>query len=185
MTMEKIVVIPEKVEISVEDKRVIVKGPKGELSKDFDDPRFNKEMVIEKKDNEILIKTENKNRKIKSMVGTVSAHITNMITGVTIGFSYTMKIFYSHFPMSVSVKDNEIHVRNFLGEKGARIASIKGKTEVKVDKDMITLNGINIEDVGQTAANIENICKISKRDRRIFQDGIYLSGKFLQNGEAI
>ena len=100
-------------------------------------------------------------------------------------FKYTMKIFYSHFPMSVSVKDNEVHVRNFLGEKGARIAKIAGNTEMKVEKDIISLVGINLEDVGQTAANIERTCKLSKKDKRVFQDGIYMSGKFLQTGEEL
>ncbi|MCX6819027.1 MAG: 50S ribosomal protein L6 [Candidatus Aenigmarchaeota archaeon] len=185
MKLEKKVVIPEKVEIKLEERRVIVKGPKGELSKDFDDPRFNKSVIIEKKDNEFKIGTESEKRKIKAFVGTIAAHVRKMITGVTVGFRYTMKIVFLHFPMSLTVKDSEFHIRNFLGEKGARIAKVVGKTEVKVDKDIITLTGINSEEVGQTAANIERACKLSKRDKRIFQDGIYLSGKFLQTGEEI
>ena len=182
--MEKRIAIPEKVEIKLEDRKVIVKGPKGELSKDFDNPKFNKAVTIEK-DGEVVIKTESEERKIKAMVGTIASHVKNMITGVTIGFKYTMKIFYAHFPVSVTVKDNEVHVKNFLGEKGARISKIAGKTEIVVDKENIVLTGNNVEDVSQTAANIEKSCKLSKRDKRVFQDGIYISGKFLQSGEEI
>lgn len=182
--MEKRIAIPEKVEIKIEDRKVIVKGPKGELLKNFDNPKFNKAITIEN-DGEFVIKTESEERKIKAMVGTIASHVKNMITGVTTGFKYTMKIFYSHFPMSVTVKDSEIHVKNFLGEKGARIAKISGKTEISVDKENIVLTGNNVEDVSQTAANIEKSCKLSKRDKRVFQDGIYISGKFLQSGEEI
>jgi large subunit ribosomal protein L6 len=136
-------------------------------------------------DNEILIKTGFDKRKIKALVGTIYSHIKNMILGVTIGFRYEMKIIYTHFPVSVSVKDDKIDIRNFLGEKETRTTKIVGKTDVKIEKDIVVLTGNNIEDVSQTAANIERACKLSKRDRRIFTDGIYISGKYLQTGEPV
>ncbi|MBI3190425.1 hypothetical protein HYZ41_01840 [archaeon] len=57
--------------------------------------------------------------------------------------------------------------------------------EVHVDKEHIEIKGMNVEAVGQTAANIELACKIKGRDRRIFQDGIYLSGRHMQTGEKL
>jgi large subunit ribosomal protein L6 len=60
-----------------------------------------------------------------------------------------------------------------LGEKVPRIANILGDTKVEVNGQDIVLTGTNKEDVGQTCANIEQACRISKYDRRIFQDGIY------------
>jgi large subunit ribosomal protein L6 len=83
------------------------------------------------------------------------------------------------------VKDKEFLVKNFFGEKGTRKAEIVGDAAVKIDKDTVTISGISIEDIGQTAANIETACKLKKRDRRIFIDGIYTSGKHLQTGEHI
>lgn len=184
MEIKKEIEIPEGVEINIEDKDVKAKGPKGELSKNFSDPRFNTLITIEKNQN-IIIKTNSQKRKIRAMIGTIHSHIKNMISGVTIGFEYILKITYSHFPIAVSVKDSEIQIRNFLGEKGARKAKIIGDIKVEIKKDEIILNGIDIENLGQTAANIEQACRVSKRDRRIFQDGIFLSGRFLQSGEAI
>jgi large subunit ribosomal protein L6 len=48
---------------------------------------------------------------------------------------------------------------------------------VKVEKDIIKISSTNIEAVGQAAANLERVTKISKRDRRVFQDGIFIISK--------
>jgi large subunit ribosomal protein L6 len=170
----KEVKIPEDVEVFVEGKKMTVKGPKGELSREFDDCRFSS-VLIEKKDNKIEIRIDDaQRRKHVAFAGSIAAHLRNMISGVKKEYTYSMRIFYTHFPISVSVKDREIHIKNFLGEKGARIAKIAGEADVKIDKDMIIITGVNKEHVGQTAANIEKACKIKGRDRRVFQDGIYL-----------
>ena len=181
---EKKIAIPKDVVVEIDKMMIRVKGPKGELSKDFDNPIFNYVISIQKNDG-VVIKSNADNRKIMAMVGTICSHINNMIVGVTLGFMYKMKIYYLHFPMSLTVKDGKVEIKNFLGEKGARIAKIVGDTSVKIVKEELTLEAINIEDIGQTCANIEKACKLSKKDRRIFQDGVYLTGRFLQNGEKI
>ncbi|MFQ6073567.1 MAG: 50S ribosomal protein L6, partial [Methanosarcinales archaeon] len=61
-----------------------------------------------------------------------------------------------------------------LGEKKPRFAKILENVEVKIDGDEVIITGINIEDVGLTAANIEQATRIKRRDPRVFQDGIYL-----------
>lgn len=183
--IEKKIKIPDNVEIEINKMTVSVKGEKGSITKNFGNPKFNKFVNIEKNNNEILISTNSEKRKIKAIVKTIHSHIINMIRGVTYGFRYEMKIVYTHFPITVTVKDREIQIKNFLGEKGIRKAKIVGNVDVKIEKDTIILTGINIEDVGQTSANIEHSCKLTKRDRRIFVDGIYTTGKFLQNGEAL
>lgn len=182
--MIKEIEIPENVSVEIDKKVVRIKGPKGELEKDFNNPRFNKMITIEKGKG-IVIKSSSEKRDIKAVVGTIHAHIKNMIIGVTTGFRFTMEIFYSHFPINITVKDKKVEIRNFLGEKGARIAKIVGNVEIKVEKNNVILTGISIEDLGQTASNIEQACKLSKRDRRIFLDGIYISGRYLQSGEKI
>ena len=52
-----------------------------------------------------------------------------------------------------------------------------GDTKVEVKGQDIILTGIEREDVGQTMGNIEQACRITKFDRRIFQDGIYFTGE--------
>ena len=176
--------IPKGVEIKVDGKIVTVTGPKGTLSRNFSNPSYNRLITIEKAD-KVLISTPSEKRKMKAVVGTINAHIKNMILGVTDGFRYTMKVLYAHFPITVDVKGSEVHVRNFLGEKGARIAKIAGKTDVRVDKDEITLSGNDIENIGQTVQRLEQACRISNRDRRIFHDGIFLVGRYLGTGKKI
>ncbi len=68
-------------------------------------------------------------------------------------------------------------VYNFLGEKSPRKTNILGDTKVEIKADEIIVSGISKEDTGQTAANLETLTKISARDRRVFQDGIYIEKK--------
>ena len=183
--MEQKIEIPEKIEIEVKERRIIVKGPKGSTEKDFDDPRYNKSIQIKREDSSLIIASQSENRKTKAMIGTIKAHVRNMINGVTACYKYTMKVIYSHFPISISVQGNNVQIKNFLGEKGSRYAAIIGNSTVKIGKDDVVVTGINIEEVSQTTANIENICHISRKDRRIFQDGIYISTKTLEDGRKI
>lgn len=173
--MEKIIKIPDEVEVNIKDFKVSVKGPRGSLERDFFSPLY-KEIRIKKNDKNILVFSESEKRKIKSMVGTITSHIKNMIKGVTKGYVYKLKIVYIHFPFTVKVSDGEVLISNFLGEKAPRKSKIVGETKVEVKGDEIIVTGINKEDTGQTAVNIERATKISRRDRRVFQDGIFLVG---------
>ena len=181
--MEKFVEIPHGVSVDIEGREVAIRGPKGELKRMFDDPRFNRLIKIEKQDSRVIIKSEDDYRKINSMIGTMAAHVRNMIHGVTKGYTYTLKIVTTHFPITVTAAGKDIQIKNFFGEKNARTAKIIGHTGVHIDKDHIEVSGADIESVSQTAANIEQACKLKGRDRRIFQDGIYISRK--QSGVTI
>ncbi len=97
-----------------------------------------------------------------------------MIIGVTDGFECKLKIVYAHFPMQVKAEGNTLVIGIFLGEKKPRVAKILGETKVKVNGNEVVISGINKEDVGQTAANIEQKTKIKRFDPRTFQDGIYI-----------
>jgi large subunit ribosomal protein L6 len=88
-----------------------------------------------------------------------------------------MKVCYSHFPVQVSVVGSEVSIVNFLGEKKARKAKIIGNTKVEVKGDALSITGIDVEALGQTAANIEIATKIKEYDPRVFQDGIYITSK--------
>jgi len=171
--VRKEVEIPEGVKVEVEQGRVVVEGEKGKLERTLYHPKIK----VEKEDNKIVVECEFARKKEAALVGTFAAHIRNMIKGVTEGFVYKMKIVYSHFPMKVNVKDNEIIIENFLGEKFPRKAKIFGDVKVQVKGDEVIIEGINREEVGQTAANIEFATKVRNRDIRVFQDGIYIVSK--------
>ncbi|HDM44934.1 MAG TPA: 50S ribosomal protein L6, partial [Candidatus Bathyarchaeota archaeon] len=100
--------------------------------------------------------------------------INNMIKGVTEGFVYKMKIVFSHFPISVRVDGDQVLIENFTGEKSPRRAKIIGDTKVTVKGDDIIIEGIDINAVSQTAANIQQATKIKNKDPRVFLDGIYV-----------
>ena len=183
--MQKEIAIPEKVEVTIDDKTVVVKGPKGDIQKDFNNPAFNREIEISQADGKVTVKTESAKKKALAMTGTIAAHLRNMMTGVTDGYCYELKVMYTHFPITITEKDKAIEVKNFLGEKGVRKTKVAGNCKVHIDKDLIKVEGVDVEEVGQTSANIERACKLKGRDRRIFQDGIFLSARKLQSGKEI
>ena len=120
-------------------------------------------------------------RREKALAGTWAAHLKNMVRGIDSGFEYKLKAVYSHFPMTIKVQGNEMTITNLFGEKVPRVAALPwspAEVEVKVaNKTDVTVIGADREKVGQTAANIERACRIKKRDRRVFQDGIYIVSK--------
>ena len=172
--IQREVPLPEGVSASMDGDVLVITGPKGENRRRFWHPH----VKLEIKDNKIVISSSSSRRKNKAVVGTWVAHVKNMIYGVVEGFEAVLKIVYSHFPMNVKQEGNYVVVSNFLGEKGVRKAKIVGNVEVKISKDEIIISGTDIEAVGQTAANLEQITKDKGgRDIRKFFDGIYISKK--------
>jgi large subunit ribosomal protein L6 len=94
-----------------------------------------------------------------------------------------MKIVYSHFPMSVEVQGEQVLIKNFIGERGIRRARLIGDVKVKTTEDEVIITGIDIEEVSQSAANIQLATKIRNKDRRVFLDGIYVIRK--RKGEDV
>ena len=164
--------IPAGVTIEEANSVVTVKGPKGELSIELV-----KGITIKTEENTLEVFRENDTKQVRAMHGTTNANLTNMITGVTDGFEYHMKIVFAHFPMTVKVEKDIVTIDNFLGERHPRTAKIVGSAKVAVKGDEVTITGINKEHVGQTMANLEQATKIKGRDPRVFQDGIYLISK--------
>ena len=165
--------LPEGVNVDSNGPEVKVTGPRGDLTRHFEHAAIN----FEQKDGEIKIIGKKLRRKDKAMIGTWRAHLANMIRGVNSGFRYEMKIVFAHFPMKVAAKGNTITIDNFLGEKATRTAAIADGVEVKVKGDIVTIEGNNVEHVGQTAANLEKATVVKGRDIRVFQDGVYTISK--------
>ena len=162
--------IPDGVDVQIEGTILKVSGPKGKLERDFWYPNIK----VEKVDSSIKVDTTIQRKRQKAILGTFTSHIKNMINGVTEGFEYRLKIVYSHFPIQVKTAESYVLIANFLGERKDRKAKIVGESKVKIEGDEVVVTGINKEEVGQTAANIEQTTKISRFDPRVFQDGIYI-----------
>jgi len=168
--ISKTIQVPDDVEAVLEGKKITVKGVKGTLTRDFSQVPIN----IELDGKTIRVWAEWPRKKEASLVGTVYSHIQNMILGVKKGFTYKLKIVFSHFPISAKVKDRVILIENFTGERNPRKAKIRGSVKVDVQSEDIIIQGINLEDVSQTAANIEQTVKVKRKDPRVFLDGIYV-----------
>lgn len=143
--------IPENTEIKIEDQKIIVKGPKGELSQEI-----HPHVLIVQKDK--ILKIEVKNSKEKSqraLWGLFQRLISNMIKGVTQGYEKKLEI--SGIGYKAAIQDKNLvlnvgfsHQVNFVIPEGI---------EMKVEKNIITVAGINKQLVGQTSARIRAIRK--------------------------
>lgn len=171
--VENTVEIPENIQLALEGRKITVQGPKGKIVKDFTHTKL--DMV--KEGNLLRLSVENPRRTEAALVGTISAHVKNMIKGVSQGWIYKMKIVFVHFPMTIKVVGKEVHIENFVGERKSRIAAILGDTKVTIKQEDVIVEGIDINDVSQTAANIQTRVKIRNKDLRKFLDGIYVYSK--------
>jgi large subunit ribosomal protein L6 len=166
--------IPDNVSLTLENGKIKVKGPKGVVEKDISHMRG---IEVRLENGELIVEATFANKRTKSLVYTLLRHVQNMITGVTKGYRYYLKIIFTHFPMSVKVVGNEVQITNLIGEKNIRRAKILPGVKVTVKGEDIIVEGIDLEKVAQTAANIERASKISGFDRRVFGDGIYIYKK--------
>tara|TARA_Y100000034_G_C6818925_1_gene368644 strand:- start:64 stop:597 length:534 start_codon:yes stop_codon:yes gene_type:complete len=165
--------ILEEVNVDIDDNIIKVKGPKGSNEKRVFHPR----VKIENKDNLIILTSKKATKRDKTILNTLKAHIRNLMKGVKEGYEYQLKICSGHFPMNVSIQNDQLIIKNFFGEKKPRKVRILEGAEVKIEGDIIKVNGIDIDTVSQTASRIELTTKRNGFDRRIFQDGIWIIKK--------
>lgn len=148
-------------------------GPKGEVSKELRYPRVSIEILS----NMVKIGTEKYSRNQKKIIFTFQAHVNNMIKGVTEGFEYELTAVYEKFPLTLVVEGNKFMVKNFLGMKVPRSTEIYPDVTVKINGSKINVTGIDKERTGQMAALIEQTTRITHLDRRVVQDGVYITKK--------
>ncbi|KAJ4295723.1 60S ribosomal protein L9B [Collariella sp. IMI 366227] len=180
---EETLEVPENVKVSIKARLVTVEGPRGKLTKDMSHIAVNFSII--KKD-VIGIEIHHGNRKNVAALRTVRTIINNLIIGVTKGFKYKMRYVYAHFPINVNVDKNgetgcyEVEIRNFVGEKIVRRVIMQAGVDVeisKAQKDELILSGNSLEAVSQSAADIQQICRVRNKDIRKFLDGLYVSEK--------
>jgi large subunit ribosomal protein L6 len=165
--------VPEGATVSIDGPAIKVTGPEGNLERRMIHPMIK----ISLNDKEITFELKNGTKREKMMLKTFKAHLKNMVKGVTEKYTYKLKICSGHFPMNVSKEGNRLIVKNFLGEKVPRIANIIEGTEVEIKGNDIVVISHDKEKAGQTAANIEKSTRLTNKDRRRFQDGIFMVEK--------
>ncbi len=147
---KKPIEIPEGVEVKIEGQKIFVKGPKGELRREV-----RPEIKIEVIDNKILVNPFPEgiaagNKATKAFWGLTRALISNMVKGVTQEYVRKLEIAGVGFKAVASGEDLELSV-GF-----SHTIKIKAPEGVKflVEKNIITVSGIDIEKVSLTAAKI-------------------------------
>jgi len=170
--------IPAGIEIKIDNGIVTVSKDGKSLSKKM----MHKGVAQNVENNKFVVTFKNGSKKEKMMANTFIAHIKNMFKGVSEGHKYKLKICSGHFPMNVAVSGNKLTISNFLGEKKPREMKIKEGVNLKIEGDIITIEGISKDVASQVAADIEQLTRIRGRDLRIYQDGIYITNK---DGEVL
>lgn len=165
--------IPSGIEVKIADSVVTVKGPEGEISRRLKLIG----VTIAVKDNKIMFNSKKATKREKKMLYTFKAHLNGMIKGVQEPWTYKLKVCSGHFPMTVEVKDNKLVVKNFLGEKVPRESKIPENVDVKISGAEITVTSLDKELAGMTASNFELLTRITNKDLRRYQDGIYITLK--------
>lgn len=103
------------------------------------------------------------------------AHVKNMIRGLKEKYTYKLEACNVHFPMTLKVEAGKLVITNFLGEKTPRYALLPAGVDVVIKGTTLTITSPNREQAGQAVSVIEAATKVRKRDRRVFQDGIFLT----------
>ncbi len=147
----RILTIPEKVNVIVENSIVKVTGPKGELSL----PLTN-DVVVKVEDKNIMVEKKNDSDKSNAMQGTINSLILNMIEGVVNGYSKTLEMFGVGYRFQVQGNTLVIsigfsHLVKMPIPKGLQVEALSN-TE-------IVIKGISKEMVGEFAAVVRKVRK--------------------------
>ena len=171
---EEVVPVPEGVTVEVVDPVTIkVKGPLGELVKSFRNAGIRVSMA----EGGLLVRVYGRGKRVDAMMGTFRATFRNMVTGVTKGFTYRLKVVQTHFPMNLKVQGDRLVIENFTGERYPRVVELVPGVKVVVRGEEVIVTGIDREAVGLVAGRIEQATKIKRKDLRKFLDGIYVYQK--------
>jgi len=148
---KKPIKIPPGVEVEIsgeEVKEVKVKGPKGELSRSLPS-----ELDVEKKEDFLWVRARINTRRAKALWGLMRTLIANMITGVVEGFEKKLEIEGIGYKATLVGEDLELKI-GFTHP--VRIKKPEG-IQFSVEKNVITVSGIDKEKVSQIAAKIRSI----------------------------
>ncbi|MDO4288232.1 MAG: 50S ribosomal protein L6 [Eubacterium sp.] len=140
------VVIPAGVEVKLDGHTLTVKGPKGELVRDF-----HEDMIIEIEGNEVIVKRPSEIKAHKSLHGLTRALIQNMVTGVSQGFEKALEI--NGIGYRAEKKGNKL-VMNLGYSHPVEMEDPEGIETVCDGQNKVIVKGISKEAVGAHAANI-------------------------------
>ncbi|UCD20872.1 MAG: 50S ribosomal protein L6 [archaeon] len=171
--LEKVIDIPEGIQARIDGGFINLKGPLGE-----DKRKIKLDGIkISFEDKKIILKKGKANKKDKKLMNSLASHIANLIKGVQKKYEYVLEICSVHFPMNVKAEKDKLVIKNFLGERKEKTIDIMPEIEIEVKGNHVYVRSINKEKAGLQASIIEKISRIVEKDRRVFQDGIWIVKK--------
>jgi large subunit ribosomal protein L6 len=165
--------LPAGVSCRLENRTIILKKDAVEITRKIAEPEISASMS----GNTLVLTGKVSGKRALKVLKSYAAHIRNMFLGLDSVFEYKLEMCNVHFPMTIKTEPGRIAINNFLGEKTPRYAVIPENVKVEVKGQQITVSAHDRETAGQAAANLEKATKVRKRDRRVFQDGIYIVEK--------
>ncbi|MGH2753315.1 MAG: 50S ribosomal protein L6 [Actinomycetota bacterium] len=145
------VAIPSGVEVKIADRRISIKGPKGQLERAFPE-----EIAVEQAEGEIRVARANESREARALHGLARSLIANMVEGVTNGYQKNLEIHGVGYRAQKQGNDLELSV-GF--SHVVRKAAPQGIEFDVPQPTRVTVRGIDKELVGQVAAEIRAIKK--------------------------
>lgn len=143
--------IPSGVEVKVDGRRVFVKGPKGELSLET-----HERAAVKLEDSVVTVNVpDEEDGKDRALWGLTRRLIGNMVQGVTEGFEKKLEVNGIGFKVAVQGKDLKLDV----GYSHSILFPVPEGIDISVEKNVITVSGIDKQKVGDTAAQIRKIRK--------------------------
>ena len=148
---KKEIIIPSGVTINMDDNRITIKGPKGELVFDH-----NREAKVTMADGKIMVENVGKTKSAPAIWGTTRAVLANMIQGVTAGFQKQLELNVVGYKMAVQGKKLAMS----LGFSHPVDKEIPEGLTAEIEKNVLTIKGIDRQKVGQFAAEIRSLKEV-------------------------
>ncbi len=169
--------VPQGIKVEIDAKKIKVTGPKGTVQKEIK----SKVILVRLESDNIILETKNDRKQTLAIINTTKSIIENMISGVKNKYVYTLRGVYSHFPITLALKGNKFIITNYLGEKNPRSVTVPDNVEVVIKGKEVIVSSVDKEFAGLVAGMIEARAKVLNRDRRVFQDGVYIISKGVQD----
>ena len=144
------IVIPPKTEVSVKGDQITVKGPLGEIRR-----QFKSTISVAVEGDHVRLTPSADDKETGAMWGTVAAHIKNMIAGVNKAFE--KELILEGVGFKSEIKGKELVLA--LGFSHPVVVPVPDDLKVKAEKNIITVTGINLDRVGEFSAKIRALKK--------------------------
>lgn len=145
----KVVVLPAGVEIKQDGNNITVKGPKGELTREF-----SSDIKMNIEGNEVTFTRPDDSKEMKTIHGTTRANFNNMVVGVSEGFQKALELIGVGY--RAQVQGNKLTL-NVGYSHPVEMTAPEGVTFEVPANTQVIVKGINKEVVGELAANIRGV----------------------------